>query len=690
MSLRAWLRPPRQLVALFLLVTLLPSLLLVIVGWKLSQRDRAAEQRQSQERREQAATAAVAALESAVTAAEQALRDPGTAQSLATPDDAVLVMFDPRGVAVAPPGRLVYWPVGSSGREAPPAAFEPGEALEFRQQDPLKAVEWFRARAVSADPAIRAGALIRLARNLRKVHQPEAALAAYEQTAAISGAAVDGAPADMLARWAQCGLLEELGRSAQRAGHARLLSTDLARGRWQITRAMYDAQTADVRRWMGSAGASSELTDRERLSAAVDLLWQRWTHRDPNDPRHSGREAHLANGEVVTALWTSDRGRLTALIAGPEYVQRQWLGQLAPLLAPQHLRAALRSADLRGLTESQARRAAADTGLPWTVTIESAGAAGESTAASSHQLVWVGGLVVLLIVVCAGTYVVVRAVTREFAVARLQSDFVAAVSHEFRTPLTSLRQLTEILIDGRITDADRHATYYRALERQSQRLHRLVESLLDFGRMEAGTSPYRREPVDLAALVAETVQEVQAEVDERGFRLVETVAPGFNAHVLGDREALKNALRNLLDNAVKYSAECRTVWVDVASGADGIVVRVRDRGLGIPRCEQREIFKKFVRGSRRAARESRGQASGSRWCSTSSGRTAGGCGSTARRVKGARSPWSCPRSRQGRQGRAGLARDQQGAVLAGRQVRRIRPSGRRERRGAARRVRHER
>src|SRR6185369_10012775 len=125
----------------------------------------------------------------------------------------------------------------------------------------------------------------------------------------------------------------------------------------------------------------------------------------------------------------------------------------------------------------------------------------------------------LAALVIAGSYVIARAVSRELAVARLQSDFVSAVSHEFRTPLTSMRQLTEILNDGRITAEDRRRTYYEALARQTERLHRLVESLLDFGRMEAGTSPYRLEPLDACAFVRSVVEEFEAEAAGRGYHV---------------------------------------------------------------------------------------------------------------------------------------------------------------------------
>src|SRR5262249_11753499 len=129
------------------------------------------------------------------------------------------------------------------------------------------------------------------------------------------------------------------------------------------------------------------------------------------------------------------------------------------------------------------------------------------------------GLGLLLLVVAAGSYFVARAFARELAVARLQSDFVAAVSHEFRTPLTSLRQISELLSDGRVKDATHLSSYYQKQVRATARLQRLVESLLDFGRMEAGAKPYRMERLDAAGWVRSVVEDFRMEAAAAGFHI---------------------------------------------------------------------------------------------------------------------------------------------------------------------------
>jgi signal transduction histidine kinase len=266
------------------------------------------------------------------------------------------------------------------------------------------------------------------------------------------------------------------------------------------------------------------------------------------------------------------------------------------LLDRQKVRISLRDpAGHFGNNVNESRRASGETGLPWTLAVESTSMQGELDRIAVRRRLWLAGLALIAALVIGGTWTIARAAARELAVAQLQSDFVSAVSHEFRTPLTSLRQLTEILNDDRLISDDRRRTYYQALARQTERLHRLVESLLDFGRLEAGTSPYRPELMDASAFVRSVVDEFEAAASH-GFH-VELELASAAAIIAGDREALANALWNLLDNAVKYSLECRTIWVDVEREDRRLAIRVRDRGLGIPASEQKEIFRRFVRGA---------------------------------------------------------------------------------------------
>ena len=188
-----------------------------------------------------------------------------------------------------------------------------------------------------------------------------------------------------------------------------------------------------------------------------------------------------------------------------------------------------------------------------------------------------------------------RSLTREFRVAQLQSDFVSAVSHEFRTPLTAMRHLTDLLEEGGIPNGGLSECYH-ALGKETRRLHAMVESLLDFARMDSGRRTYDMGETNAVELAGGLVDEFREQRRLPAHR-IELLPPRSQPRIRADRDALSLALRNLLDNAVKYSPESSTVSISVESHDGFAGIAVQDRGAGIGSLEQRDIFQKFVRGA---------------------------------------------------------------------------------------------
>lgn len=591
--LHAWFRPPRHLVVMFVLVTLVPSVLLMASGWRLLQQEREIDRQQAHARREQAVDLVASALEQGLAATEERLRSADHLEAVAATPDSVVVVFDRGQLREWPGRRLLYVPEPPALPQALPPALARGEELEFREQDPARAAAWFKRRTHSADPAVRAAALFLLGRNYRKLGAHREALAAWDLVAGTSDLAIDGIPADLLARAARCSLLAELNRQDRLIQEARDLRALLLGGRWRLDRATLESNLEQANGWAGEIARPPATATV--LASTVQRLWARWRAGE----RVASREAVPAGESVVTVLAAGDAHRLVALVAGPDLAASQWLPRVSSAGTRNQLAVRLLHSDDHpsDLPREWTRRSAAASGLPWTILVRT----GEMPAAdglTGRLRLWLAGLIILGALVLGGTYLVGRAVTRELEVARLHSDFVAAVSHEFRTPLTSLRQLSEMLLD-RPHPPGRARSYYEALERQTERLHRLVESLLDFGRMEAGTSPYRLEPLDVSMFVREVVAEFQADAAARGHAIDVQVAG--QVRIAADRDALANALWNLLDNAAKYSPGTDRIAVAIDRAADEVVISVRDEGFGISPAEQPEIFHKFVRGSRAKA-----------------------------------------------------------------------------------------
>jgi len=245
-----------------------------------------------------------------------------------------------------------------------------------------------------------------------------------------------------------------------------------------------------------------------------------------------------------------------------------------------------------------------DTGLPWALHVRRASGNPPESRFTRGRLT-VLGIAVMSLFLVTGVYFIGRAVRREVELARLHTDFVAAVSHEFRTPLAAMRQLSEVLAAGRVPDQARQLQYFEALSSESRRLQRLVENLLDLGRPQAGAATYRVEPLEPRALVERVVTEFRGEMSQVACRV--DVASGADCgRVLADAEAVGLALHNLLDNAMKYAGAEARVHVSWQRQGDRIGLRVRDNGPGVLVEERARIFERFVRGSAAAAASVRG------------------------------------------------------------------------------------
>jgi len=224
-------------------------------------------------------------------------------------------------------------------------------------------------------------------------------------------------------------------------------------------------------------------------------------------------------------------------------------------------------------------------------------------AAQRRQTLFAAALASALLLVVLVGYFALRDFSRELELADLRSNFVASVTHELKTPLTSVRLLAETLRMGRTRDGATAERLLAAIVEEAERLTRLVENVLAFSRIEKGTRTYRPTEVDLAEAIGEAVRRFHYVLDQEGFELEqESDGP---VRVYADADGLTESLLNLLSNAVKYSGASRRIRLDLHRRGEQAEIRVTDWGMGIPRSQQRRIFAGFYRAPG-AARETTG------------------------------------------------------------------------------------
>ena len=213
---------------------------------------------------------------------------------------------------------------------------------------------------------------------------------------------------------------------------------------------------------------------------------------------------------------------------------------------------------------------------------------------------------VLFLLFAAGAIMLVLDARRERRESEQKTSFVSNVSHELKTPLTSIRLCAEMLSEGRAKDDAARERYLDVITRESQRLARLVDNVLDFGRLEQNRRKYDIVEADLREVVRDAAESQRSRVEDAGMELAVDVA-GEPVMRRIDRDAVSQIVVNLIDNAVKYAAEGRRI--DVKVDADGAVV-VADRGPGIPKRDRERVFERFYRCDDSLAAKSSGSGLG--------------------------------------------------------------------------------
>jgi signal transduction histidine kinase len=208
---------------------------------------------------------------------------------------------------------------------------------------------------------------------------------------------------------------------------------------------------------------------------------------------------------------------------------------------------------------------------------------------------WIYGISITLLIagMLLGITLLLRDISREQRLARLRSDFVSNVSHELKTPLTSIRMFAETMKLGRILKKNDQLEYLSVIVNETERLTRLINTVLDFSQIEQGKKQYEKSVVNISRLVKSAVRAMEYSLKEQGFKLNQRIDENMKTKVDGD--AIEQAVLNLLSNAMKYSKQKKEITIQLWSNHGSIYIRVIDKGVGIPESEQKQIFEKYYR-----------------------------------------------------------------------------------------------
>ena len=468
-------------------------------------------------------------------------------------------------------GRVVYPPL----RTPPPqsldellprgeyaAAFREAENQELRQGKLDAALAGYRkASGLPVSDALRALALQRVARCLERMNRPNEARQAYQVLSDKYGDLADLSHRPYALVAALAGVKKDEARN------------DLLRGRWPLS-----AEQVDY--FLPRLGGSAEGAYVAHLQFASNLEEQFRQH----GPLHPDEVYAYAFANYQIFYRSLGNDRFQGFSVNPEWVEEQ-LKTEAWQLVP------------RGSGGPEVR-----VGFPslfpfWE--LRNSGSSGSPGAGGLFTHAAITALVVCLLLM--GVVLLIRDVSREARLNQLRADFVGAVSHELKTPITLIRLYGETLLEDEDFSPQQRREFYQIITRESERLTQLIDKVLSFSKIERGEKQYHLEQGDLVPVVARTVEVYEQYLKRRGFSVATELAPDLPA-VRFDADAVSQALVNLLDNAAKYSGETKSIAIRSCASDGAVVLEVEDHGIGIPREEQEKIFERFYRVKNAAAK----------------------------------------------------------------------------------------
>jgi signal transduction histidine kinase len=225
---------------------------------------------------------------------------------------------------------------------------------------------------------------------------------------------------------------------------------------------------------------------------------------------------------------------------------------------------------------------------------------------TSRVALFTWSIIVLVLMIILGVSLTLRSVLREMRVTKLKSDFVGFVTHELKTPLTAIRMFVETLLLDRVANEEERRRSLELIDQEAMRLTRLIEQILEFSKIERRQKTFQFLSEDMSQVVDEAVGIFLEHNRESGCEIEVNKAQDHISRIKMDRAAMVELILNLLSNALKYSRDSRKIVLNVRESINDITVEVVDRGIGIPKREQKKIFEQFYRAEDYLTREIEG------------------------------------------------------------------------------------
>jgi len=528
--------------------------------------------------------------------------------------------------------------------------FQRAEAYEFEQKDYTQAIDSYRKLMETApDKSSRALLMNRIGRCYVKSGQSLKAVDVYRTIASQypDEFSADGIPLGIIAHYQIGNIYAGKKKKKEEVAAFLDLYDDLLHARWPLTKSQFhfylDKAKEGIEADLGKMGAD-EIVDfktrweklkeleREQLlrmrqredlvKEVIPLIAFRKLEVDDKDRKFVRLSASVGKGTYLVSYARIDPDALLGLSIDLEVLAQKNISQILeriPLRSDWQVQIGdefgnmVAGNDIEDQSQPAPRLTYSEdfeeNFPPWKINVYLKNPGSAEKQFNFRRNIYILTVAVVMAALLFGGFFAIRSTAKELELAKLKSEFVSTVSHEFRTPLTSIRYLADLLRRGRVRGEERRQEYFESISSEGERLSRLIENILDFSKIEAGMKEYQFEKTDIAALVKNVASRFKKHTKGKECTLKTEISDQLPA-IFADEEAVSRALDNLLDNAIKYSGKRSKIFLRAWSSEKNVFLEVEDNGVGISKEDQKQVFKKFYRSGRLEERMVRGSGIG--------------------------------------------------------------------------------
>ena len=607
----------RKIILYYSLAVVLPGIVLGYMAYRGMRNDQALREKESRQKLEINSQAFFSEIDSCLVRLIHEKSDDSLHPVTGIVDPSVLAYFviDSTGSKKLVAHQLLYLPVelmtaGTKASDRSTGLAE-GQQLEFAEQRLADALRFYRERAlITNDPDEKIQATVAAARLYNKMNQPARARSLYEEIwKEYSGNLLNGQiPLGLIAGLEILKINRALGEKDEMSINARQYLELMLHPSCEYDENQFEMFYQSLRSIIHNTDAiiDSLFTELDTEKARTDYLIR--TLRDPGIIKSNieGMYVTPINSSGLSAVylaWETSIGKQAGMLIDFPVYLKSISGSLLQKIDPYAV-LNVKIEDNNGkLIFSKAVEEednyisfAFPENLPqWKLLLceNRPGLLATLTKAGSGIYLFAFILIALLMVL--GFVFTLYTLNVEIRLNKLKSEFISNVSHELKSPLTSIRMMTEMLHHKRVETEERKSAYYSAMMEESEHLSHLIDNILDFSRIEEDRKKYDFVDVDLDELLRKFLESTRASLTEPDFDI--RYDPPDHAPVIrADKNAILQVFYNLIDNAIKFSGDSRQIDISISTEGEEVLFSVKDYGAGISAREQEKIFERFYRG----------------------------------------------------------------------------------------------